>query len=394
VASKGFQKGVFFVAISQFGVAFSFQCMLTFLPFYIRRVSPYGPQETMLWIGVILGGSHIVTSIASSFWGGLTSRYSPKLLFERAMICNALTILFMGFTQNLQLLLVLRVIQGALGGVSTIGLILVSALSSEERLSKEISLYQNAITAGQLVGPPVGAFLASLLGYRAPFIVAFGFMAIFIVFCHLFVQDVPLQPKQPPSESSVKKSILFGWMLCLMMTVHLTFLPSILPNILTGFLLSEADALKSAGFVIMSYTAAAILGNYGLSRLAGRAGMKKIITLACLVAALFQILLVLSQSVISFTLLRMVQMGFVAAVIPLIFSIFARNVGGRTIGFLNSARFFGMAVGPLMATSVLAVSNLLTLYLIIAALTMGSWWAFMGSMRTLPTELERGSCPS
>jgi hypothetical protein len=75
----------------------------------------------------------------------------------------------------------------------------------------------------------------------------------------------------------------------------------------------------------------------------------------------------------------MIQTGFIAAVFPLTISIFARDVGGGMIGFLNSARFFGNALGPLMATSLLAYSNLLTLYIAIAAFTLVTLWAFLAS---------------
>jgi hypothetical protein len=56
---------------------------------------------------------------------------------------------------------------------------------------------------------------------------------------------------------------------------------------------------------------------------------------------------------------------------------FGTGLGGTGIGFLNSARFAGNGVGPLLATFVLAGSNLLTLYLIIAAATVGSILAFL-----------------
>jgi hypothetical protein len=77
----------------------------------------------------------------------------------------------------------------------------------------------------------------------------------------------------------------------------------------------------------------------------------------------------------------MIQTGFIAAIFPLTISVFARDVGGGMIGFLNSARFFGNALGPLMATSVLAYSNLLTLYIAIAGFTLVTLWAFLASKR-------------
>jgi MFS transporter, DHA1 family, multidrug resistance protein len=376
-------KGVFFIAVSQFGVAFSFQCILAFIPFYILKISAFGPRETMIWTGMIMGASNAVASFTASFWGGLTSRFRPKVLFEWGMILNGILILLMGFANSLYLLLLLRIMQGLMGGVSTTGLILTSSLSSRERLHKDISLFQNSMTAGQLMGPPVGAFAASLFGYQAPFFFAFLVTAISTLFCHRYVGEVAVQERASHPETPLHKGLLLGWALCLISTIHITFLPSILPTILKGFQLAEDTALRSAGFIIMLYTATAILGNHLLSRTASKFGLLRAITTACLIAAGFQIALILSRDLISFSVLRMLQMGFIAGIIPLIFTIFAREVSGRRIGFLNSSRFVGAAVGPLMATAVLAYSGLFTLYLLIAGLTLATLWAFMTSVKKM-----------
>jgi DHA1 family multidrug resistance protein-like MFS transporter len=378
-------KGVFFIAVSQFGMAFSFSFMIAFMPFYIVKISTFGPKETMLWIGMIIGVPNIIMALIAPFWGGLTSRFSPKLLFERGILCNGILILLMGFIDNLYLLLLLRIMQGAFGGVSTIGLVLISSLSPEERLHKDLSLFQNSLTAGQLMGPPLGTYTASLFGYRGAFVIASIIVSIFLTFCHHYVSDIPLQKKKSHPEAYYKKGLLSGWVLSLIATVQLTFLPSILPRILENFQLMEGAALNYAGIIIMSYTATAILGTYIFSRLSSKISLKKIITISCLSAAFFQVLLIISKGVWSFAVIRMIQTGFIAAIFPLTISIFARDVGGGMIGFLNSARFFGNAVGPLMATSVLAYSNLLTLYILIAGLTLSSLWAFVTSTKTIET---------
>jgi MFS family permease len=204
-------------------------------------------------------------------------------------------------------------------------------------------------------------------------------VAVFLTFCHFHVIDIPLQKKAPRSETPFKKSIFFGWSVAFIGTLNLAFLPSILPNILQGFQVIGNAALRSAGFIIMSYMITAIIGNFLLSRLSIKIGVIKVIALACISAALLQILLILSQGVLSFMVIRMAQTAFIAAVIPLTFSIFTRDAGGGRIGFLNSSRFAGAAVGPIMATSVLAYTNLLTLYILIAGLTLISLWAFLKS---------------
>jgi len=72
----------------------------------------------------------------------------------------------------------------------------------------------------------------------------------------------------------------------------------------------------------------------------------------------------------------------IAAVIPLVISTFAGEGGsGTTIGFLNSGRFIGNALGPIMATTVLAHFGLLTLYLTIAGLTIAMLVIFRASLK-------------
>jgi predicted MFS family arabinose efflux permease len=147
--------------------------------------------------------------------------------------------------------------------------------------------------------------------------------------------------------------------------------------VLKGFDLVGEKALKSAGFIMMGYTATALIGNYVISRLTPRAKLKGVIAVLCLTSAFLQFLLYFSGVVIGFAAIRMVQTGVIAAVIPMTMANFASELGGTGLGFLNSARFAGNGFGPLMATSVVAGSSLLTLYSLIALSTLGSVLAFV-----------------
>ncbi len=379
-------KGVFALAVSQFGMAFANNFVMVIMPFYILKISHLSHQATTLWIGFIIAGAAVTTTLAAPFWGGMTARVSPKFLFERGLFCSALVILLMGFADNIYLLFVLRVLQGFVGGASTIGLILTASLSPPGRLRSNMSLFQNSITAGQLLGPPAGAYAVALLGYQAPFYLSCAMIFVFLIFCHRHVGYIPPQGEAPRTKASLKKSLLFGWFLCMIGTVHLNFIPPILPHILDTFRLGEKEALSAAGMIMMSYTASAIAGSYLICKISSSLGFKKVMILSLLMAALFQLLLVFSEGVRSFTVLRMLQCAFMAAIFPLTISAFARHVGGKAIGFLNSARFFGNAAGPLLATSVVAFADLFTLYLVIAGLTLGSLWFVAASMQREESE--------
>jgi len=377
-------KGVYFIALSQFGIAFSFNCIMSFMPFYLLEISGYGLKETILWTGFIMGGTSLVAGVAAPFWGGLTARIRPKLLFQTGMWFNCLIFLIMGFTSSLPAILALRLAQGVLGGLSTIGLVLIAGSAPKDKLARSIGLFQNSLTAGQLVGPPLGAYAVTLLGYRSPFIIAVAVMALSVVNCHRYVRDVPVQPPRPRQGRPLQGGLLWGWALIVIGTAQLMFLPSILPQILEGFRLTEQAALRMAGTIMMAYMATAILGNYALVRLANRLGPTRVIAGAGLAAALLQGLLYLTGGVAAFTLVRMLQTGMIAAVIPLVISAFAVEGSGTRLGFLNSGRFVGNALGPIMATYLLAHFDLLTLYAAIALLTLALLAAYLAWGRQPP----------
>jgi MFS family permease len=375
------EKGILFIAISQFGVAFSFNCIMSFMPFYILKISEYGTKETMLWIGLIMGVSPLVTAVAAPFWGSLTTRIRPKLLYQAGTFFNGVIFLLLGFAGSLPLILFLRLCQGFLGGISTIGLVLIASSSPEKRLHKHMSLFQNAITAGQLVGPPLGAYAVALFGYRSPFLIAFVVVFLSLVFFHYYVWDIPVQPRGSKEGRPGTSGVLWGWALGIVGTIHLTFLPSILPHILEGFHLTEEAAVTTAGEIMMGYTATAILGNYLVATFSGKVSLGRLITISCLSAAALQALLYCSPGIYSFTAIRMLQTGMIAALFPLVITIFAGDARGSTLGFLNSARFVGNSLGPLLATSIVAHFDLLTLYLTISGLTLAVLCAFLAARR-------------
>ena len=259
-------KGIFFILMSQFGLAFSFNVVMSFMPFYIIKISPYNTYDTMIWIGMIMGLNSFVAAATAPVWGSLTAKFRPKGLFELAFLSNAIIFLLMGFTDSLPILLVLRLIQGALGGASTVGLFMILQLSSKDRLAGHLSLYQNSMTAGSLLGPPVGAYLVAHLGYRAPFIISVVMIGVFLLLCQIYVAEIHKKEADYDGKISFSRGIIWGWILSFIATIHLVFLPSILPHVLEGFDLAGENALKAAGFIMMGYTATAIIGSYVISR--------------------------------------------------------------------------------------------------------------------------------
>lgn len=379
-------RNVLFISLSQFGIAFSFNFVMVFLPFFIHGIGTSSSQETLIWVGLIMGAPSFAAALTSTFWGSLASRFSPKVLFMRGLFSHAVIIFLMGFVSSLPLLLVLRIVQGIMGGISTVGMIIVSSSSTKEWTSRDIGLYQNSMTLGQLIGPPIGALAATALGYRGAFVSASAFVFVTLAFCFFFVKELPHETRETtvPAKHAVNRTILIGWGLCFTATVQLMFLPSVLPDVFRGFRMEESMALKAAGLVVMLYTSTAMAGTFLLCRLATRVTVRRLIITAGIVGTLLQFFLSATPGITSFVAVRMIQTAMVAAVMPLVFSSFTADLDGRVIGFLNSSKFAGNALGPMIATSVLAFSSLKWLYLSIgtmAFLALGSYIFSFASTR-------------
>ncbi|MEI9479359.1 MAG: MFS transporter, partial [Deltaproteobacteria bacterium] len=304
--------------------------------------------------------------------GSLTHRFSPKLLYLRALLANGILFLLMGFSTSLYMLFILRILQGLFGGASTTGMIIVSSSATKDRVSADMGFFQSFMTLGQLSGPLLGSVGVVLLGYRGSFISASVILFASLIFCHFYVMDVPRLPKKQKTSggTTLDKRVLIGWVICFGAMVQLTFLPSVLPNVFKTFDIEQTTAIKLAGVVVMLYTATSMIGIYVWSRLSSKIGEYRMITYLLVLGIILQSSLAFSRGITDFTVIRMLQTGMVAATFPLVISIFAGESKGGIIGFINSARFAGNAMGPIIATSVLAYFSLSTLYFFISGITL------------------------
>jgi len=368
-AAPSFGKGrdIAVVTAAQFSLAFALNFMFVFLPFYVQTISPLDEAATLRWTGLIVGAASAMATFGSAFWGNLTDRFSPKGLFERGILSHVILVGLMGFVTDLRLLLGIRILQGFLGGISTIGLIIVSAVSTEDQLPRRMGMYQSALTLGQIFSPPLGAMAAATFGFRGAFLASSLMLLAIFGFCQWGLSPLPPLPRRPASDRPPRRHLWLAWGVAFAGTVQIVFLPSILPTILRDFHIPDSQRLVMAGTIVFAYGASAAAGSYSLSRLARRFPPERLVLASALGASVFQVLLFAGAEPIPFTLIRMAQTALAAGIFPLILAQIAARSQGATIGIINTARFAGNAAGPVIATFVLAHSDLLSLYLILGA---------------------------
>src|SRR3970282_1066742 len=178
-------------------------------------------------------------------------------------LSHGIALALMGLTTNLPLLFVLRLAQGFLGGLSTIGIIIVSAASPPNDLTRNMGVYQASMTMGQLLGPPIGAFTASVFGYRAAFLITAALVGGIYVFAWRHLSPIPPQRVEKARTTLPVGQVAALWGISLAATVQITFLPSILPHILRGVALPAGLRAVAAHLTVSGYAPAAIAGAPG-----------------------------------------------------------------------------------------------------------------------------------
>jgi len=288
----------------------------------------------------------------------------------------------MGCTSDVRVLLLLRILQGFLGGISTIGLIIIAAISEQDQLARRMGAYQSALTLGQIFSPPMGAMAAAAFGFRGAFFASSAVLFAIFVFCWFGLSDLPPRGRSALADPVPKRQVWIAWLLVCLGTMHIVFLPSVLPNILAGFAVAEDGQLVTAGTVVFAYGISAAIGSYGFSRLATKFAPHRLIVGAALGASGCQLLLIVPASTVSFTVVRMVQTAFAAGIFPLVLAQIAAHGRGRTVGLVNTARFAGNALGPVAATFILSHATLWTLYCVLAAsLALAAFGERLGARR-------------
>jgi DHA1 family multidrug resistance protein-like MFS transporter len=371
-------KAIWVAVGAQFGLAFSMNYLTVFLPFYIRSVSVLPEEQTLLWTGLILAGSPAAASLASPMWGSLTTRVSPKLLFLRGLLAHAVVITATAFTTSLPVLLGLRLVQGIMGGISTIALIIIGQVSRKEHLAGNIGLFNSAMTTGSILAPPIGSVVAATLGFEAGFLSAAGIVTVSLFLGSRFLPPIPpVSPKAglPPVS---RRALFAAWLVSVMAMVQLVFLAAILPDVLAGFGITGRPAVVAAGLVVAAYGATASLGAVSLRWLGGLPHRRAVLG-AGLAGAVLQASLALPASLAAFMTLRVTQTFLAGLLMPLIMADVAATGRGGAVGTLNTARFVGLAAAPLAATALLARTDLDTVYVAIAVATLAALGVFVAS---------------
>lgn len=184
------KKNLCFAWVSQVLSLMGFAFAMPFVAFYIQKdLGISDPDKAKMWMGAFETCGYISLAIMAPIWGLVADRFGRKLMMLRANFGAAVTVGLMGLTPNIQILLLLRFIQGGLIGTVSAAQTLVASYTPYNRQGTALGIMSSAVFAGQSLGYWLGGEFAYRFGYKAAFWMAAGILFLSVLVVVLGIEE-------------------------------------------------------------------------------------------------------------------------------------------------------------------------------------------------------------
>lgn len=228
----------------QFTVILDFM-VLSPLGFILLKELKINTQQ----FGMVVSAYAISAGVSGFFAAGFADKFDRKkfLLFFYVGFLAGTT--FCAMAPTYELLLAARIFTGIFGGViGAVGFAIIGDMFVPEIRGRVMGFVQMAFAASQILGIPIGLYLANKLDWHAPFwmIVALGLIAGVIMFIYMKPVDAHLQVKNNRNAFQHLKKVVSK------------------EDYIRGFL--GTVLLATGGFMLMPFGSAFSTNNLGLSK--------------------------------------------------------------------------------------------------------------------------------
>jgi predicted MFS family arabinose efflux permease len=186
IAFTNYQKIVIsLLAITQFTVVLDFMVMSPLGDFIMKSL-----HITISQFSTAVSAYAFSAGISGFFTAGFADKFDRKKILLFFYIGFAIGTFFCAIAPTYTLLVVARIVTGIFGGViSSISMAIVADLFSLEQRGKVMGFVQMGFATSQVMGIPVGLFIANKFNWQIPFMV----IAI-LAFCIILILVFKLRP--------------------------------------------------------------------------------------------------------------------------------------------------------------------------------------------------------
>jgi predicted MFS family arabinose efflux permease len=187
ITFTGYQKLVIFLlAVTQFTVILDFMVMSPLGDMLMKSMN-LKPSA----FGVAVSAYAFSAGISGLLTAGFADKFDRKKLLLFFYIGFIAGSVFCGLAHTYVELVAARIITGLFGGViGSISMAIVTDLFALQQRGRVMGFLQMGFGASQVLGIPIGLYLANLLGWEAPFLMVAGLAIIIAIIIMLKMQPI------------------------------------------------------------------------------------------------------------------------------------------------------------------------------------------------------------
>ena len=323
-------RAYLFLAVASFFAWLSYNMVTPVLTGYLKTLG--ASLEVCGFVGGLFAGASLLTRPFSGVFADRFNRKNLNFIFTLVM---TVSLLIYALIPNMSVIEIFRTLHGvAFGFSSTASLVLVSEVVSPSRMGEAISYYSVMSVASMTVGPSLGVWISSRMGYRAVFLAGVVFLAAASVLCALVPYQRPVRHavrETAGRNAGTKRSIISR---------------VIVPEIL------DLSA-ENASFTFMNGVVAAFVLEFANEE--GIPGISIYLIVNALALVIFRIFL--SKRLNTWTLRRVMLISYVTAVLSLVLLFAARTLPVMIAAAILKAVGQGMSMPALQSEAFRSVSD-------------------------------------
>ncbi|NRD79978.1 multidrug efflux MFS transporter [Bacillus sp. BRMEA1] len=365
------------------------------LPLYIDHLGVHNTDLIAQYSGFAFGATFIISAVFSPIWGSAADKYGRKPMLIRASLGMGFVIGCMGFAQNVNELIGLRLLLGVISGYGSACTALIATQTDKEHAGFALGTLSTASTAGSLFGPIIGGYLVESTGLQNVFFITGALLFLSFIATALFVKESfisqnkqVLPMKEIWSQIPEKSLTLTLFVTFFALTLALYSIEPIITLYISQLTKNSSHIALIAGMTFSASGLASIISAPRLGKLSDQLGTQRVILAALIVAGLMFILQAFVKNPWQLMGLRFIlglaSAGLIPSVNTLLKKITPDFITGRIFGLTMSSGYLGVFCGTTLGGQMAAHYGIRSVFYITSAvLLINAVWVYMKVYRKM-----------